>query len=440
MTDHLRPVDAALERLKRLHPISIDLSLGRVERLLEALGRPQDRLPPVIHVAGTNGKGSTCAFIRAVAEAAGLSVHVFSSPHLVRFAERIRLAGALISDAALADLLADVEAANAGRPITFFEITAAAALLAFASTPADLCVVEVGLGGRWDATNVFRPEAVACAVICPVDYDHQEFLGKDLAGIAADKAGVIREGRPVVSARQHRVAETVIDAQAMRLGAPLAMMGRDFDAWSQHGRLAFQDETGLEDLPRPALAGDHQIANAGLAIAALRALNDPRITADAIAEGVSKAAWPARMQRLTDGPYAELAKAHDVDLWLDGGHNPHAARALAVTLTELARDGRPVTLICGMLKNKDAAGFFSAFRELAPKVIAIPFAYDAAAEPRDLADAARAAGLSAQMAAGLDAALALALAADGPAPHLMICGSLYLAGEVLAASAQTWPR
>src|ERR1700761_5415013 len=251
MTDHLRAPDAALERLRGLHPKKIDLSLDRIQALLAALGRPQDRIPPVIHVAGTNGKGSTSAFLRAITEAAGLKVHVLTSPHLVRFVERIRLGGTLITDEAFAAILERVEAANAGREITFFEIVTAAAFVAFAEAPADLLILEVGLAGRYDATNVIGAPAVS--VITPVDYDHKEFLGEDLGGIAGEKAGIIKAGRPVVSARQAEVAEAVIEAEADRLGAPLKMMGRDFDAWSERGRLLFQDQERLVDLPLPAL-------------------------------------------------------------------------------------------------------------------------------------------------------------------------------------------
>jgi dihydrofolate synthase/folylpolyglutamate synthase len=438
MTDHLRAHDAALERLRALHPIKIDLSLDRIGRLLDALGRPQDRLPPVVHVAGTNGKGSTVAFIRAIAEAAGLRVHVLTSPHLVRFVERIRLAGTLITDEALAELLARVEAANAGQPITFFEITTAAALLAFAEAPADLCILEVGLGGRFDASNVV--DAPAVSVIAPVDYDHREFLGDDLAKIAWEKAGVIKPGRPVVSARQAEAALASIEREATRQGAPLTLMGRDFDAWAERGRMAFSDETGLEDLPAPRLAGDHQIANAGLAIAACKALGEPRIDADALAAGVAGASWPARLQPLAAGPYGARARARGADLWLDGGHNPHAARAVADAFARLANDGRPVVMIAGMLSNKVAAGFFRPFVHLSPRVLAIPFDADAASPAEAIAAAARGAGLEAQAAAGLDEALDLALAPGGPPPHVLICGSLYLAGEVLAASPETWPR
>jgi dihydrofolate synthase/folylpolyglutamate synthase len=437
MTDHLRAHDVALERLHGLHPIKIDLSLDRVGRLLDALGRPQDRLPPVIHVAGTNGKGSTCAFLRAIGEAAGLRVHMLTSPHLVRFVERIRLAGDLITDEALAEVLARVEAANAGQPITFFEIVTAAAFVAFAETPADLLVLEVGLGGRFDATNVIASPAVS--VIAPVDYDHKEFLGDDLAGIAGEKAGIIKADRPVVSARQAEAAEAVIARQAARLRAPIAFMGQGFDAWEEGGRLLYQGQDRLLDLPPPSLHGPHQAGNAGLAIAAALALDDPRIDEAAIARGVASAVWPARMQRLTAGPYGKMARARGADLWLDGGHNPHGARAIARTLEDLARDGRPVALVAGTLANKDAIGFFSAFQALAPHVFAIGFDADAAASAERTAAAARAAGLTAEPCGDISNALRRALDTQGAPPHVLICGSLYLAGEVLAASEDTWP-
>jgi dihydrofolate synthase/folylpolyglutamate synthase len=437
MTDHLRAHDAALERLRRLHPIKIDLSLDRIARLLEALGRPQDRLPPVIHVAGTNGKGSTCAFLRAIGEAAGLRVHVLTSPHLVRFVERIRLAGTLITDDALAEVLARVEAANAGLPITFFEIVTAAAFVAFAETPADLLVLEVGLGGRFDATNVIAAPAVS--VIAPVDYDHREFLGDDLAGIGREKAGIIKAGRPVVSARQAEVVEAVIAREAARLRAPTAFMGQAFDAWEEGGRMLYQGEDRLLDLPTPALQGPHQIDNAGLAIAGALALGDARIDEAAIVQGVTTAAWPARMQRLTAGSYGALARAAGTDLWLDGGHNPHGARAIAQTLEHLARDGRPVALVAGTLANKDAVGFFSAFKALNPKVYAIGFDAEAAASADQTAKAARSTGLDVQACSDVADGLRRALDQDAP-PHVLICGSLYLAGEVLAASEETWPR
>jgi dihydrofolate synthase/folylpolyglutamate synthase len=439
MTDHLRPQDAALERLRRLHPILIDLSLGRVERLLAALGAPQNRLAPVVHVAGTNGKGSTVAFLRAIAEAAGLRVHAFTSPHLVRFAERIRLAGKLIDDDHLTALLTRVEAVNAGQPITFFEITAAAALTAFAETPADLCLIEVGLGGRFDATNVFAHPAVT--VITPVDYDHKEHLGDTLTAIAGEKAGILRPGAPAVIARQPQEALSVIETTAARLGAPLILAGRDFDAYAEAGRLVYQDEAGLLDLPPPALLGRHQYANAGVAIAAARTLNDGRIDEAAIARGVASAVWPARMQRLTAGPLAEMAAERGSDLWLDGGHNPHAAEALARTAADFAaRDGRPVVFVLGLLARKDIAGIFSALSQTRSRLITVGFQSDLAAAPQALAAQAQALGLPAEACPDVAAGVRLALSGEGPAPHVLICGSLYLAGEVLSLSPETLPR
>lgn len=437
MTDHLRVHDAALARLQALHPKLIDLSLDRMRRLCAALGDPQDRLPPVIHVAGTNGKGSTVAYLRHMAEAAGLKVHVFTSPHLVRFAERIRLAGRLIADDHLAEILERVETANAGLPITFFEITTAAAFLAFAETPADLCIVEVGLGGVLDATNVIaRP---ALSVVTPIDLDHREFLGDTIAAIAGEKAGIIKPGAPAISARQHDDADGVLEAAAERAGVALTLMGRDFDAWDERGRLLVQMQDRLLDLPAPALPGAHQFDNAGLAVAALLALNDPRIDEQAMERGVAATVWPARFQRLTAGPYARKAQAAGADLWLDGGHNPHAGRAVARATSDLAaRDGRPVALIAGFLANKDASGFFAAFRGVAAKVFTVSFEGHAAASAAQTAAAAELAGLRASACDSLDQALDRALALD-PAPHVLICGSLYLAGEVLAADEATWP-
>ncbi|HEX7760922.1 MAG TPA: folylpolyglutamate synthase/dihydrofolate synthase family protein, partial [Caulobacteraceae bacterium] len=323
-----------IARLRALHPSLIDLSTGRVERLLEALGRPQDRLPPVIHVAGTNGKGSTTAYLRAMAEAAGLKAHVIISPHLVRFAERIRIAGTLITEEELSQRIDEVEAANDSQPISFFEITTALAIHAFAQTPADLCIVEVGLGGRFDASNVFAAPAVS--VITPVDYDHLEMLGPELAKIAWEKAGIIKRGRPVVVARQMDEALETIEAEAEALDAPLTLMGRDIDAYEQNGRLIVQLEDSLLDLPPPSLFGAHQFDNAGLAVAAIHALGDPRIDEDAIGRGVASAVWPGRFQSLTKGPLAEMARLRGADLWLDGAHNPHAGRALADAIARLA--------------------------------------------------------------------------------------------------------
>lgn len=437
MAEHLRAHDAALERLKALHPKLIDLSLDRMRRLCAALGDPQDRLPPVIHVAGTNGKGSTVAYLRAMAEAAGLKVHVFTSPHLVRFSERIRLAGTLITDEHLADVLDRVEQANAGHEITFFEITTAAAFVAFAEVPADLCIVEVGLGGILDATNVIQRPAVS--VIAPIDIDHREFLGDTIAKIAVEKAGIIKPEAPVVSARQQIDAEDVLDTNAALAGVELTLMGRDFDAWSERGRLLVQMQDRLLDLPAPALPGEHQFANAGLAVAALLALGDSRIDEAAMGRGIAGAVWPARFQRLTAGPLAERAKAAGADLWLDGGHNPHAGRAVSRAVADLAaRDGRPVALISGLLANKDATGFFTPFRGVAAKVFTVTFEGHAAASAAETAAAAELAGLRAAACDGVEDALNRALQLE-PTPHVLICGSLYLAGEVLAMSPETWP-
>jgi dihydrofolate synthase/folylpolyglutamate synthase len=436
MSDHLRAHDRALERLAALHPKKIDLSLDRMRRLCAALGDPQAALAPVVHVAGTNGKGSTVAFLRAIAEAQGLRVHVFTSPHLVRFAERIRLAGRLIEDRALEDVLARTEAANAGRPITFFEITAAAALLAFAETPADLCLVEVGLGGRYDATNVV--ERVAVSVIAPIDLDHREFLGDTLEAVAGEKAGIIRAGTPVVVARQRPEALGVVEREAERLGAPLTLAGRDFDAWDEGGRLLVQMGEALHDLPLPGLPGPHQVANAGLAAAAALTLPRPVIGPAALA-GVADARWPARLQRLSEGPFGETARARGTDLWLDGAHNPHGAAALAEFMRQLAaRDGRPVVAVAGLLANKDAQGVFAALAGAVRTVFTIGFDAPTAADPAQLAAQARAAGLESVPCTDVAEGLRRALALDGP-PHVVICGSLYLAGEVLSASPQTWP-
>jgi dihydrofolate synthase/folylpolyglutamate synthase len=393
---------------------------------------------PVIHVAGTNGKGSTTAFLRAMAEAAGLRVHVLTSPHLVRFAERIRIAGTLISDDELSRRIDEVEAANKGEPISFFEITTCLAFHAFAEAPADLVVVEVGLGGRFDATNVFASPAVS--VITPVDYDHLEMLGPELHKIAWEKAGIVKRGRPVVSARQRDEALAVIEAEAASLSAPLTLMGRDFDAHETAGRLTVTLDDRLLDLPLPSLPGEHQHDNAALAAVALLKLNDPRIDDAAIARGVASAEWPGRFQRLTAGPLGDIARAAGADLWLDGGHNPHGARALARACARIsARDERAWTFIVGLLGRKDAAGFFEALVELNPRVIAVPFTSANHTSPEALAEAATRAGLDASIQTDVTAALKDATGANRP-PHIMICGSLHFVGDVLAMSPDTWPK
>jgi dihydrofolate synthase/folylpolyglutamate synthase len=424
-----------LERLSALHPKSIDLSLGRTLRLLSALGDPHLKLPPVIHVAGTNGKGSTIAFMNAMLEAAGKSVHVYTSPHLVRFHERIAVRGAPIAEHALAILLAECELMNRGEPITFFEITTAAAFLAFSRTRADYTLLEVGLGGRFDATNVVAPPHAA--VLAPIGIDHQEFLGRTLAEIAGEKAGIIKPGTLCLTARQPREAETVIEREAARRGCRLIRAGEDFDFHEEHGRLIYQDTDGLLDLPPPRLQGRHQHANAALAIAALRAIAAP-VAEAAIAQGLRTARWPARLQRLTKGPLVDLAP-EGADIWLDGAHNVMGAEALAQAISEIEeRSQRPLTMIFGILRNKDAEGFLGCFRGLVRHLIPVPVRNSAAGlEPGVLYDIAAGLGFDARPAQSLTEAMAIAAeTADielraGEAPRILICGSLYLAGEVL---------
>ncbi len=431
-----RPSDAVLARLLTLHPKRIDLVLDRIQRLLAALGHPEKKLPPVFHVAGTNGKGSVCAYLRAMLEANGYRVHVYTSPHLVRFHERIRLAGALISEEELSAILEECERANDSRRITFFEITTAAALLAFARHKADAVVLEVGLGGKYDATNVIDRPAITC--ITPVAFDHQEFLGTSLAGIASEKAGIVKPGVPCIVGPQADEAREVIARTADRLGAPLFIYGEDFHAHEEHGRLVYQDDTGLLDLPLPRLQGRHQIANAAVAIAALRRMGRLWSREPAIERGLRDVEWPARMQRLLHGPLIEAAPK-GAEIWLDGGHNPHGAAALAQSMADLEeRAPKPLYLMCGMLRTKDARGFLTAFRGLARHVstVTIP-GEEASLGAGALYDDARAVGLEATPADSLDDAMiqvvgwAQAREDEGP-PRVLICGSLYLAGRVLA--------
>jgi len=420
--------DQVLERLTRLHPKKIDLSLGRMERLLARLGHPERQLPPVVHVAGTNGKGSTVAYLRAMAEAAGLRVHVYTSPHLVRFNERIRLAGTLIAEEALTALLEECERANGEAPITFFEVTTAAAFLAFARVPADLVLLEVGLGGRLDATNVVMRPAVS--VITPIDLDHKEFLGSTIATIAGEKAGIMKPDVPTVIGPQPREALEVFCERADILDAPLLVAGADFIARRTATGFSFTG-AGKTDwaLPRPALPGDHQIENAASAIAAALLLDLPET---AIEKGLTEAEWPARLQRLRRGPLLDLLPA-DGELWLDGGHNPHAARALATALDGMAGDGHSLALVSGLISTKDAAGYFGAFQALNPPVVALTIPGEDAARPaKEIAAAAEQAGLGAETAPDLATAVARAIALAGPKPRVLICGSLYLAGRVLA--------
>ena len=427
--------DAVLKRLLSLHPKKIDLALDRILRLLSALDNPQLRLPPVIHVAGTNGKGSACAFARAMLEAQGLKVHVHTSPHLVRFHERIRIAGRLISEEALVSLLEEVEQVNAGREITFFEITAAAMFLAFSRHPADAVVLEVGLGGMYDATNVV-PNPVM-TVIQPVAMDHKEFLGDDMAGIAAEKAGIIKKGAPLVMGPQNEIARHVILRQADRMGVAVFEFGQDFSSRQEHGRMVYEDGVGLLDLPLPRLAGRHQIENAGVAIAALRHAGRGWGADLAVEKGLATVEWPARLQRLHKGPLVESAPK-GAEVWLDGGHNPHGAEAVSRAMADMEVHGeRPLYLICGMLANKDALGYLRAFNGLARHVVTVAIPGEASMGAGALYDVARRAGLDSAPAEDLDDAM-LQITAwtrlddQDVAPRILICGSLYLAGKVLA--------
>jgi dihydrofolate synthase/folylpolyglutamate synthase len=425
--------DVLLERLTSLHPRKIDLSLGRTFDLLEKLGRPQDRLPPTIHVAGTNGKGSTIAFMRAIIEAAGKRVHVYTSPHLVRFHERIRLAGKLVEEDALARALQDCERVNAGAPITLFEITTVAAFKLFSEVPADVLLLEVGLGGRFDSTNVLdRP--LAC-VITPVSIDHVDFLGDTIEKIAFEKAGILKRGVRAIIADQDLSARAVIETRAAELRAPLFIGGQDFGAREERGRLVFEDGDGLLDLPPPKLPGRHQISNAATAIATLRA-TFPNLSDDDYARGMVTVDWPARLQRLTRGALVDLAPP-GADLWLDGGHNADGGRALAESMADIEdRAPRPLIMIVGMLTTKDSAAFLSPFKGLAREIIAIPVAGDHAGRaPAEIVALARGLGCDSTEAASMEAALTGIAGRDWPSPpRILVAGSLYLAGAVLAAN------
>jgi dihydrofolate synthase / folylpolyglutamate synthase len=423
--------DAILMRLLELHPKIIDLSLDRMTRILAKLDHPEKKLPPVIHIAGTNGKGSTLAMGCAILEASGLKVHCYTSPHLVKFHERIRVAGALIAEEALSGLLEECEAVNGAEPITFFEITTAAAFLAFSRTKADYLILEVGLGGRLDATNVIDHPAVS--VITSIGLDHQQYLGETIEEIAREKAGILKRGHVGIVGAQPPDVRDEIEMVAAKMGAPLRIANQDWQSYVQHGRLVFQDEEGLLDLPLPALHGPHQIDNAGNAIAALRALCDVRITDEAFAEGLRNVTWPARMQRLTHG-HLNAVLPIDAELWLDGGHNGPAGVVLAQTLRDMnAKAAKPLLMIWGMLNTKHPGAFIGNFKGLAERVftISIPDEINTIAAI-DLAAIAEGQGVAATTATSLQKALEQA-AQWHPAPRIVICGSLYLAGHVLAA-------
>ncbi|MEM9100625.1 MAG: folylpolyglutamate synthase/dihydrofolate synthase family protein [Pseudomonadota bacterium] len=415
--------DAILARLLELHPKIIDLTLDRMWRLLDAIGNPQQSLPNVIHVAGTNGKGSTLAMIRAGLEGAGASTNVYTSPHLARFHERIRLHGELIAETDLADLLAECEAANGAEPITFFEITTVAALVAMARRPADYTLLEVGLGGRLDATNVMTPKITA---ITPVSIDHQQYLGETIAEIAAEKAGILKPGTPCIVAPQDPKAFQVIEARATEVRAPLMIGDQDWQSRAEHGRLIYEDEQGLLDLPLPRLMGAHQITNAGTALAVLRALGTGAPEA-----AMTSPEWPARMQRLRKGPLMERLP-EGAELWLDGGHNAAAGQALAGLLEDLqTKAPQPLWLIAGMLDTKSAPDYLRPFNEIASGLRAVeipdtPASFSAEA----LATAAASAGHEAAPASSVEAAFNEILATC-ERPRILICGSLYLAGSIL---------
>jgi dihydrofolate synthase/folylpolyglutamate synthase len=419
-------------RVSKLHPNKIDLTLDRMQRILARLDHPERKLPPVIHVAGTNGKGSTVAYLRAILEAAGLKVHVYTSPYLVRLNECVRLAGTLVGDDALRDALLECERANGGEPITEFEMKTAAAFLLFAKVPADVLLLEVGLGGRLDSTNVVETP-LAC-VITPIGIDHIEFLGNTLIQIAGEKAGIIKRGVPVISAEQLPEAQAVIEQRAKQMRSPLHAAGQDWHVSVERGRLVYQDERGLLDLAAPRLFGRHQFDNAGLAIATLRMQTLFRIDNAAYERGVAGAEWPARMQRLTSGKLIDQAP-RDAEVWLDGGHNADGGRVAAAALGDLEeRVSRPLVLVVGMMGNKDAKGFLANFAGLTRHIIVVPIPDTENAMPPDvLADAVRALGMRVEAAPNVAAALqSLSRLAYEIPPRILIAGSLYLAGHVLA--------
>ena len=415
--------DVILQRLMTLHPKIIDLTLDRVWRILAALDHPERKLPPVIHLAGTNGKGSTLAMIRAGLEADGYRVHAYTSPHLARFHERIYLAGANIAEQLLADILDECEQANGGAPITYFEITTAAAFLAMSRVEADFVLLETGLGGRLDATNVIdRP---AACIITPISIDHQQYLGETLPEIAGEKAGILKPGVTCIVGPQQGDALSVIEAKAAEVGAPLQVCNQNWQVWEEHGRMAFQDQNGLLDLPIPVLIGKHQVDNAGAVLATLRHLGkgDPEAA-------VTQAVWPARMQRLTSGALAQAAGG--AELWLDGGHNLAAGQALAEALGRLPE--RPLYVICGMLKTKDVKGFLRCLSPHAKALYAVSIPGETATlSAKETKAAAVEAGMIAETAPTVLRAIQM-IREQHPDARILICGSLYLAGEVLRLS------
>jgi dihydrofolate synthase / folylpolyglutamate synthase len=429
-------LDEVIARLSALHPNRIDLSLDRMHRLLEQLGHPERDVPPVIHVAGTNGKGSTVAYLRAMLEAAGLWVHAYTSPYLVRINECFRLGrpggGVLVNDDELLAAFEHCERINAGAPLTFFEAKTAVAFGLFARHPADVLLLEVGLGGRLDSTNVI--EAPLASVIASISMDHTEFLGDSLAAIAGEKAAIIKRNVPVISAEQPREVMAVIEREAKRMRAPLSAAGEGWHVGVECGRLVYQDDRGLMDLAAPKLFGRHQFDNAGLAIATLRAIEKLKIPSAAFETGIVNAEWPARMQRISSGRLIGWGPP-GCEIWLDGGHNAEGGRVVAAALGDLEeRVSRPLVVIAGMMANKDASGFLANFAGLTRHIMAVAIPDQPNAMPPErLADAARALGMRVEISNGVEAALrTLAGLAYEIPPRILITGSLYLAGHVLA--------
>ena len=423
-----------LARLRSLHPRSIDLSLARMRRLLARLDHPERRLPPVVHIAGTNGKGSTLAILDAILTAAGLRVHRYVSPHLVSFNERILIHGRPIADGLLAEVLEACERANDGAPITFFEITTAAALLAFTRVPAEVVLLETGLGGRLDATNVV--EAPELVLLAPIGRDHESFLGSRIEDIAREKAGILKPGAPAVFAPQVQPALAVLRERAAALGCPVWEHGRDYRAVREGERLRYRDPAGTLDLPLPALLGRHQLDNAALAVAAARALSRWRIGEAAIARGLRSVRWPGRLQRINKGPLTSRLP-EDAQLWIDGAHNPHAAEALARALGELA-PGRRWHLVLGMLATKDLEGFLRPLRPLLASLTLVPVPdSEAARDPAQDAERLRGSGLPADIAPDVASALDRLAHTGEVGARVIICGSLYLVGAVLRDHAAT---
>jgi dihydrofolate synthase/folylpolyglutamate synthase len=425
--------DPILERLTRLYPRAIDLGLDRIERLLAEIGSPHKKLPPVVHVAGTNGKGSLVAYLRAMSEAAGYRVHVYTSPHLVRFNERIRVAGRLIEDNELDAILTECEEVNAGKPITFFEVTTVAAFLAFARHPADLAILEVGMGGRRDTTNVVDPTLSA---ITPIGYDHTGFLGDKLESIAAEKAGILKHAVPAVIGRQREVSATVIAAEAAKLAVPLFRMGREWQMTPTAAGFRYESDQLSLNLPAPALVGAHQLDNAATAVACVERLRTAQLGIDdgAVRKGLSSVEWPARLQKLTRGPLPDSLPP-GCELWLDGGHNEDCGLALAQMASDWAKEPAPLPLylIFGMLTTKDASGFLRPLARHAKAARAVHFPEGHSAyTPQEACAKAAEVGLDCAPTNDIGAALEDLLATQ-PAPmRILICGSLYLAGAVLA--------